>query len=1111
MRILSKFSGLAAAVESSVFNWVCFYRNGRQLAARASIATVLVMLTFAGSTPLRSQTTTGSVSGIVVDQGGAAIPNAQIMVTNADTRETHETVSNSSGNYIFPALVPGRYEVSCTSVGFGAQNRTGLIVGVNQNAHLSFTLSPGTVSQTVTVSADATEIDATESQLGQTVDQRKIEDLPLNGRSAYSLVQLSPGISSYSGPAATGSYNGVLFSTNGLRNNDNSFYLDGSYDTSYFRNSGNLIPNPDALQEFRVLTSNFDAEFGRLPGAVVNVITRSGTNAFHGLLYDYLRNNVLNARQEFVTGVTPLKQNQFGATFGGPLLRNRLFFFTSYEGLRIVTPATIVAGGIVAPTPAQAGGDLSSLPSSKYPKQANGTVYSCNGKAGVICPNLLDPVAQNALKLVPLANPTTGVTPQQNASANSNANQGLARIDAQITKANKLSGTVFMQRGLALTPTAGSNQILDYSGTQQDSHQTNIVVNDSWVVSPTKLNNLNLSSTLNHTVIHNIFDKYYLSDLGSKIQEGAPLRTQPGFSITGYFSMGSTSSSEDDKTQQSLAVFDDFLWTHGNHQLKLGGTFVWLKYADTGVYQGSTISTFTGSTTGNALADFLLGNANSMRQNSGIHYRLHGPAPALYAQDNWRVSRKLTLNAGLRWEIFVPMVAQNNFSTFQPNVQSTRYPTAPIGIVFSGDNGVPNGVFHTQWKDFAPRVGFAYDSFGNGKTILRGGYGLFYAALQGGLNENLQQQPYALDLTISKTPNLTNPYGASPDPFPYIVSTTHPVFQSGASIAAIPPNGDSSTPYIQEFNLNIEQSLGHHWVTQMAYVGNTARKRYFVRDENAPVYAPGASTSTAGLNARRPYQPIPNTYTFAGIYELDPAGNSSYNALQLTLSRRFEHHFSVLANYTWSKTIDMVTGDAASITGSQLTDDNNPARDRGLSTNDLPHSFVGSFSYELVPFRRWGILGRDVLGGWQMNSIVTLQSGSPFNIGSGVDSNLNGTNNDRPNLVGNPYLASGRSRRAKVAQFFNTAAFAQVPAGTPYGNVRRNFLLGPGYANVEFSAFKNIYLWHEHKLQFRGEFFNLFNHVNLGNPNGTFTSAKFGTISSAGAPRILQVALRYSF
>lgn len=416
----------------------------------------------------------------------------------------------------------------------------------------------------------------------------------MNGRSAYGLVLLSPGVTAYSATAATGSYNGVLFSVNGRRNNDNSFYLDGAYNTSFFRNSGNLIPNPDALQEFHVLTSNFDAEFGRLPGAVVNVITRSGSNSLHGLLYDYVRNDIFNSQQRFVTGVTPLKQNQFGGNLGAPILKNKAFFFLSYEGIRIATPVVVSSSSIVLPTPAQAGGDFSTLAASRQPKQADGTVYSCNGKAGVICANLLDPVVQNTLKIMPLADPVTGVTPQQVASGDSSANQGFARIDAQVTHSHKLSLSTFFHRGFSLTPTAGGNTILSYSGTNQANGMTNLILNDSWIVSPSKLNNLNLSFSLNHSIIGNIYNKYFLNELGSKINEGALLQTQPFVSISGYFTAGSGSSSNDDKTQQSLAAFDNFMWTHGNHQIKMGGSFVWKRYADTGVFAGSTVSTFTG-------------------------------------------------------------------------------------------------------------------------------------------------------------------------------------------------------------------------------------------------------------------------------------------------------------------------------------------------------------------------------------------------------------------------------------------------------------------------------------------------------------------------------------
>ncbi|WP_446743640.1 carboxypeptidase regulatory-like domain-containing protein [Silvibacterium acidisoli] len=1072
---------------------------------RASCVTILA------TSALYAQTTSGAISGTVTDPSGAAIAGAQLNVLNVDTHESHILVSNKSGNYIFPSLVPGRYELVCTAAGFTSERQTSITVNVNENAHVSFALSPGRVDQAVTVSAATPGIDATESQLGQTIDQEQIRDLPLNGRSAYGLALLSPGVSNYTGTVATGSYNGVYFSTNGMRINSNSFFLDGAYNTAFFRDTGNLLPNPDALHEFRVLSSNYDAEFGRLPGAVVNVITKSGTNAYHGLLYDYLRNDALNAHQEFVTGTTPLKQNQFGGNFGGPIHHDKIFFFLSYEGLQIHTPTIISSSSIVTPTPAEAAGDLSALPASKYPKQANGTVYSCNGKAGVICPNLLDPVAQGILKAVPLTDPATGVTPQQTSNSDSSSNEGLGRVDAQLTQNHKLSFTAFISRGFTYTPTGGSNEILSYSGTDQTNGLSNFILDENWVVSPSKLNDINLSFTLNHSIIGNIHDNNYLSSLGSKISEGALLQTQPYVSITGYFIAGSGSSSQDNKTQQSLAAYDNFLWTRGNHQIKLGGNFVWNRYADTGVYDGSTASTFTGGTTGNALADFLLGDAATFRQNSGTYYRLHQSQPALYAQDSWRITRRLTLNAGLRWEVFSPLAGNHSYGTFVPYQQSTRFPTAPVGLVFSGDHDIPNGIFHTQWKDFSPRVGFAYDVYGKGTTVLRGGFGIFYSGFEGGDTENLQQQPYALDLTLTKTTSLANPYGATADPFPYVVSTTNPVFQSGASISALPPNGNSSTPYVEEYNLNVEQQLARHWLAQIAYVGNASRKQYIVRDENAPIYAPGASTATAALNARRPYQPTPNTYTYAGIYELAPIGSGSYNALQLTLSRHFEHNFSLLANYTWEKVIDVVGSDVSSISATQLTDDNDPARDRGISVLNVPQIFVASASYEVPHFKQYGFAGRNVLGGWQLNTLVQLHSGSPINILSGVDSNLNGTNNDRPNLVGNPYLPGGRSRTERIAEYFNTTAFAKVPAGTPYGNVARDSLVGPGYANVDFSAFKDISLWHQHTLQIRGEFFNLFNHVNLSNPTATLSSSLFGKISSAGSPRVTQVAARYYF
>lgn len=1075
-------------------------------------ALFIVLLLLYGAS-LHAQTTTGSIYGSVMDQSNAVIPYASITAVRFDTGETHIQTTNESGDYSFPALTPGDYSVSAQAKGFTTLSQRDVRLDVSQNVHISFSLKPGATNDVVSVTAETTMIDTRESQLGETVDQKRIEDLPLNGRNAYSLVQLVPGVTNYSGESAIGDSTGASFSVNGIRTALNSYYLDGVFDTAIYRDGGNLIPNPDALHEFRLLTSNFDAEFGRAPGGVVNLITRSGTNQFHGLLYDYLRNNVLNAKSYFNNAVTPLKQNQFGGNIGGPIIKDKLFFFFSYEGLRISSPATVSSASLITPTAAQATGDLSSLPSSKWPKMPDGSFYSCNGKQGVICSNLLDPVAQNLLKTVPLSDPVTGHPAQQTSPGNTAANQYLIHADYQITPNHTASLMYFDSHGTGRNPTAGSNQILDFSGVSLKSIQDNAVLSETWIVSPNKLNNIRFFYSLNHSILGNLFNNNTLSDLGSLAPAGSILTTQPQISITGYWSMGSGSSGVDNQAQQAIGVVDTFNWTHGSHDLKFGGSFLWSKYAETGGYAGSAQWGFTGSTTGNALADFLLGKANSWRQNSGVFHRLHASDPSLFAQDDWKITHRLTLNLGLRWEAFAPYTGQNNFGTFSPFVQSQRFPSAPLGILAAGDPGVPDGIIHTQWTDFAPRVGFAYDVFGDGKTSLRGAYGLFYAASQATFSANLEQQPFLLDITINKTPNLITPFSPGVDPFPYIVNLQNPTFRSGAATVGLAPSA-GGTPYVHEYNLTLQQQLSSRWSAQATYVGNGTRKTYLLRDANSPVFAPRASTTTDGLNSRRPYEPTPITYVFGSITQLTPAANASYNALQLILTRRFAHDFSISASYVWSKTIDFVSADPGSLSGTSLVDNNNIGRDRGLSSLDMPQRFVASYLWDVPGVKQWGMFGREVLSGWQLNGITTLSTGTPFNITSGVDTNLDGNTNDRPNVSGNPKLQGGRSRGDKTQQFFNTSAFTPVQTGKlqyPYGNTPRNILVGPGIVNTDFSAFKSFPIWRESSLQFRGELFNLFNNVNLSNPNGTMTSTQFGKITGSGSPRIVQFSLRYSF
>lgn len=1029
---------------------------------------------------------TGTIHGTAVDPTGAAVPGAKVTALLVERGVSRTITASERGEYVFPLLAVGVYSVSVEATGFNLYRREGIELTANDNVRVDAQMTLGATTESVLVTAEAPLVDSRSSVVATLIDSRRVTELPTNGRNVVQLAALLPGVTQITAPQTfTGDRDGPRVSISGSRSTQNLFLFDGAFFNALFRNSGMNYPPPDALQEVKVLMNSFSAEYGRNSGAVFNVITRSGSNELHGNGWEFFRNHNLNARNFFAPSEKPkLIQNQFGGTLGGPIRRNKLFAFGSYEGLR-VRPATLIT---------------SPFPLTEAERQGIFTTAVRDPLTGQTFPgnripaDRIDPVAAEILRrnLMPLPNRPDGQYVGTFSSPQDNTNF-LVRLDYN-AGSHSVEGRYYYNNATAVSY---GGQIPEYFPQQQGNRTNAVNVGDTWVISPNVINQLRLSFTRNYNFLDVLSDTH-LSDLGSALPIFGP-KNPSALNITGRVNMGEGAGLNAILVNEAWHLNESVSWTRGRHTMKAGFELLNLRYLNRTFWQSMGVFTFNGQITGNAAADFLLGRASNLviaspeLEQAGNQRNLFG-----YLQDDWRVLPRLTLNLGLRYELAMPWVHPTDMlSTFKAGQQSTVIPTAPRGIVFPGDEGVPRGLIATDRNNWAPRIGFAYDVTGKGRTSVRGAYGIFYDSPNADIIQNVGQ-PWRYTFTINSPFSLADPLRGQP-PIPLAVNRSNPIFTGVQDLAFADPN--FRTGYVQNFNLNVQQQVGNNLAVQVGYVGRLARKLVMGLSANPAIYGPGATL--ANINARRVYS------GFGELRSISSLANASYNGLQVEVTKRYSHGFSVQGAYTWSRAIDMRSAVAA--VGAATPDVFNLHSEYGLS--DFHAAHVANISW------LWEIPGagpswmRHLTGGWQINGLWAWRTGLPVNVLSGRDNALTSTSNQRPNVNGNPVLSSDRPRSQLVEAWFDRTAFSHPETGQQ-GNVGRNALIGPGQSSTNLGLFRTFALPFREglRLQFRSEFFNAFNQVNFNNPNATLTAGNnMGRITSAGPARVIQLAMKVSF
>ena len=1085
-----------------------------------------LLLLLASSTA--AQTYRASLRGTISDPNRAVIPKAQLKLINEETGETRTTVSDVDGSYFFSSLSPGSYRLEVTAPGFQTYLQARLLLQVNQQSRLDVSLKVGGIADSFMIVEPADDLNKESAALGTVIDNRQVAGLPLDGRNFYELNLLVPGAV----PAAQGSAGSVrgdfAFSVNGAREDSNNFLLDGVYNVDPKLNTFAVRPSVDAIREYEMLTSTYDASFGRNPGAQVNVVLKSGSNEFHGSAFEFFRNGALDAGNYFApSGISKpqYQRNQYGFSLGGPIRKERTFFFVDYEGTRARDGITRIAN---VPTVAARNGDFSAYLPPTAVVAANNT--SCNpirldngqpfintpsqfilcnvllpgtpqAFAGNVVPvPFMNPIGRAIAALYPTPNRSVAFENFVSSPAQRDRNDTFdVRLDHSLSnRSDWVFRYSFGDRDL-FEPFSGPGfALVPGYGTLIPRRSQNIMFGETHIFSPSFVNEARVA--FNRVSIGVFQEKFGTST--NRVAGLPELSNNPrdfGLSfitLSGYSPIGDEGNNPQRSVTNTYQLLDTATSVKGKHSLKFGLDFRVVQQNGFRDVQSRGFLNFIDSTpqgqiSGNALADLLLGlplRTGGARVDNAQHLRTE--SYNFFVSDSFRIMPRLTINAGLRYEYNSPPVdAFDRANIYNSDTQS---------LVPVGTNGVSRSGFEADRNNFAPRVGFAWTLDEDGKTVLRAGYGIYFdqSALAPGeaLYFNAPYFDFNLYFPLPGLPlTISNPF---PNNFPFLLPDS-----------ALAIQRDFRTPYMQHWNFNVQRELGASRVLEFAYVGSKGTKLISARDINQPLQ-PSAL----------PFNPRP-VQQFADINILESRSNSNYHSLQVKFQQRLSKGLQVLSSYAWSKSIDDASNFFTSSGDPNFPQDSyNVLAERGRSNFDVRQRLSVSFSYDLPLGKGKRYLGdsgwaSSLLGGWQTFGIVTFQTGRPFTVALPADFDNSGTGfsslgfgaNDRPNLVGDPRLSTPTPER-----WFNTAAFALPPFGS-FGSAGRNILDGPGYQNVNASLVKNTALRERVSLQLRAEFFNLFNHSNFNLPDNFYGSPTFGQILSAQSPRHIQLGAKLLF